>query len=96
MKRLLALAMIPATVLAGECVLQERTVTRATVTIAERSRITYAGTCHESFHHDFMGPSGLRRARRRVDCQFRRPANNHCRRRYVDHRALALGTPTGP
>jgi hypothetical protein len=40
MKRLLALALIPATVLAGECVLQERTVTRATVTIAERSRIT--------------------------------------------------------
>ena len=40
MKRLLALALIPATVLAGECVLQERTVTRATVTIAERSKIT--------------------------------------------------------
>jgi hypothetical protein len=40
MKRLLALALIPATVLAGECVLQERTVSRATVTISERSRIT--------------------------------------------------------
>jgi len=40
MKRLLVLALIPATVLASECVLQERTVSRATVTIVERSRIT--------------------------------------------------------
>lgn len=40
MKRLLLLALVPATVFAGECVLQERTVTRSTVTIAERSRIT--------------------------------------------------------
>jgi hypothetical protein len=39
MKRLLALALIPATVLASECVLQDRTVSRSTVTIAERSRI---------------------------------------------------------
>ena len=40
MKRLLALALIPATVLASECVLQDRTVSRSTVTIAERSKIT--------------------------------------------------------
>ena len=40
MKRLLALALIPATVLASECVLQDRTVSRSAVTIAERSRIT--------------------------------------------------------
>ena len=40
MKRLLALALIPATVLASECVLQDRTVSRNSVTIAERSRIT--------------------------------------------------------
>jgi hypothetical protein len=40
MKRLLALALIPATVLASECVLQERTVSRNSVTIAERSKIT--------------------------------------------------------
>ena len=40
MKRLLAFALIPATVLAGECVLQERTVSRSSVTIAERSKIT--------------------------------------------------------
>lgn len=40
MKRLLAFALIPATVLAGECVLQERTVSRNSVTIAERSKIT--------------------------------------------------------
>ena len=39
MKRLLALALIPATVLASECVLQDRTVSRSTVTIAERSKI---------------------------------------------------------
>ena len=39
MKRLLALALIPATVLASDCVLQDRTVSRSTVTIAERSRI---------------------------------------------------------
>jgi hypothetical protein len=39
MKRLLALALIPATVLASECVLQDRTVSRSAVTIAERSRI---------------------------------------------------------
>jgi hypothetical protein len=39
MKRLLALAFIPATVLASECVLQDRTVSRSTVTIAERSKI---------------------------------------------------------
>jgi hypothetical protein len=40
MKRLLALALIPATVLASECVLQDRTVSRSAVTIAERSKIT--------------------------------------------------------
>jgi hypothetical protein len=40
MKRLLALALIPATVLASECVLQDRTVSRNAVTILERSRIT--------------------------------------------------------
>ena len=40
MKRLLALVLIPATVLAGECVLQDRTVSRNAVTIAERSKIT--------------------------------------------------------
>ena len=40
MKRLLVLALIPATVLASECVLQDRTVSRSAVTIAERSRIT--------------------------------------------------------
>ena len=39
MKRLLALALIPATVLASECVLQDRTVSRSTVTIVERSKI---------------------------------------------------------
>jgi len=39
MKRLLALALIPATVLASDCVLQDRTVSRSTVTIAERSKI---------------------------------------------------------
>ena len=39
MKRLLALALIPATVLASECVLQDRTVSRSAVTIAERSKI---------------------------------------------------------
>ena len=39
MKRLLALALIPATVLASECVLQDRTVSRSTVTIAERRKI---------------------------------------------------------
>jgi len=39
MKRLLALALIPATVLASECVLQDRTVSRSTVTISERSKI---------------------------------------------------------
>ena len=39
MKRLLALALIPATVLASECVLQDRTVSRSTVTITERSKI---------------------------------------------------------
>ena len=39
MKRLLTLALIPATVLASDCVLQDRTVSRSTVTIAERSRI---------------------------------------------------------
>ena len=39
MKRLLILALIPATVLASDCVLQDRTVSRSTVTIAERSRI---------------------------------------------------------
>ncbi len=40
MKRLFALALIPATVLASDCVLQDRTVSRSTVTIAERSKIT--------------------------------------------------------
>jgi hypothetical protein len=40
MKRLLVLALIPATVLASECVLQDRTVSRSAVTIVERSRIT--------------------------------------------------------
>jgi len=40
MKRLFALALIPATVLASECVLQDRTVSRSAVTIVERSRIT--------------------------------------------------------
>ena len=39
MKKLLALALSPATVLASECVLQDRTVSRSTVTIAERSKI---------------------------------------------------------
>ena len=39
MKRLLALALIPATVLASECVLQDRTVSRSAVTILERSKI---------------------------------------------------------
>ena len=40
MKKLLALALIPATVLASECVLQDRTVSRSAVTIVERSKIT--------------------------------------------------------
>ena len=40
MKKLLALALIPATVLASECVLQDRTVSRNAVTILERSKIT--------------------------------------------------------
>jgi hypothetical protein len=40
MKRLLALVLLPATVLASECVLQDRTVSRSAVTIAERSKIT--------------------------------------------------------
>jgi hypothetical protein len=40
MKRLLALALIPATVLASECVLQDRTVSRSAVNIVERSKIT--------------------------------------------------------
>jgi len=40
MKRLLALALIPATVMATECVLQDRTVSRSAVNIAERSKIT--------------------------------------------------------
>ena len=40
MKRLLALALIPATVLASECVLQDRTVSRNSATILERSKIT--------------------------------------------------------
>ena len=39
MKRLLALALFPVTVLASDCVLQDRTVSRSAVTIAERSRI---------------------------------------------------------
>ena len=40
MKKLLALALIPATVLASECVLQDRTVSRSAVTIVERSKIS--------------------------------------------------------
>jgi hypothetical protein len=40
MKKLLALALIPATVLASECVLQDRTVSRSAVTISESSKIT--------------------------------------------------------
>ena len=40
MKRLLAFALIPATVLASECVLQDRTVSRSAVNIVERSKIT--------------------------------------------------------
>ena len=40
MKKLLILALIPATVLATECVLQDRTVSRSAVTISERSKIT--------------------------------------------------------
>ena len=40
MKQLLWLMLAPVTVLASECVLQDRTVSRSTVVIAERSRIT--------------------------------------------------------
>jgi hypothetical protein len=40
MKQLLWLMLAPVTVLASECVLQDRTVSRSSVTIAERSRIT--------------------------------------------------------
>ena len=40
MKRLLILALVPATVIASDCFLADRTVTQSTVTIAERSRIT--------------------------------------------------------
>ena len=40
MKRLLTLALIPATVMAADCVMQDRTVTRSAVTIVERSKIT--------------------------------------------------------
>ena len=39
MKRLFALALIPATVMAADCYMADRTVTRSTVTIAERSAI---------------------------------------------------------
>jgi hypothetical protein len=39
MKQLLWLMLAPVTVLASECVLQDRTVSRSSVTIAERSRI---------------------------------------------------------
>ena len=40
MKKLLWLILVPASVMASECVLQDRTVSRSTVTIAERSKIT--------------------------------------------------------
>lgn len=40
MKKLLALALVPVSVWAGDCVMQDRTVTRSAVTISERSRIT--------------------------------------------------------
>ena len=40
MKQLLWLILAPVSVMASECVLQDRTVSRSTVTIAERSKIT--------------------------------------------------------
>ena len=40
MKQLLWLILAPVSVMASECVLQDRTVSRSTVVIAERSRIT--------------------------------------------------------
>ena len=40
MKKLLWLILAPISVMASECVLQDRTVSRSTVTIAERSKIT--------------------------------------------------------
>jgi hypothetical protein len=40
MKQLLWLILVPASVMASECVLQDRTVSRSTVAIAERSKIT--------------------------------------------------------
>ena len=53
MKRLLALALIPATVLASECVLQDRTVSRNAVTILERSKITTVVDAGHNLGSDF-------------------------------------------